>query len=309
MANIKQGGASAALSGGPNALAEFLQFLFGGITAGSIYALVALGFAIIFNASGIINFAQGEFVMIGGMSSVYLAAAGLPLPFAIVAAILVTVVVGGLIEKAAIEPARNAETVSLIIVTIGASILLQGIAQLLFGKGQFALPPFSSDEPVEIGGAVLLPQSFWIFGVSAFIVAVLWWFFNRSKWGKAMLAVAYNRMGAELVGIDVRRVWLIAFAMSSALGAIAGALATPITMTSYDAGLMLGLKGFVAATLGGLGNGVGAVLGGLLLGIAEAMTAGYISTSYKDAVPFILILALLFWMPHGLFGMRQAERV
>jgi branched-chain amino acid transport system permease protein len=145
--------------------------------------------------------------------------------------------------------------------------------------------------------------------VSAIVVAGLWGFFNRTRFGKAMLAASYNRLGAQLVGIDTQRVWLVAFALSGALGAIAGALAAPITMTSYDAGLMLGLKGFVAATLGGLGSGVGAVAGGLVLGLAEAMTAGYISSSYKDAVPFVLILLVLFFLPRGMFGSRAAERV
>jgi branched-chain amino acid transport system permease protein len=290
-------------------VAQFLQFLFAGVTSGSIYALAALGFAIIFNASGVINFAQGEFIMLGGMVSVALAAAGLPLPFAVLASILVAVVVGMGIEKAAIEPARRAETVTLIIITIGASILIQGLAQVVFGKGQRALAPFSGDTPIVLAGASLLPQSLWVLGVSSVVVAALWWFFSRTLAGKAMLAVSYNRLGAQLVGIEPRRVWLIAFALSGGLGAIAGALSAPITMTSYDAGLMLGLKGFVAATLGGLGNGLGAVVGGLLLGTAEAMTAGYVSSAYKDAVPFVLILAVLVFLPRGLFGARTSDRV
>lgn len=290
-------------------MAEFLQFLFSGLTSGSIYALAALGFAIIFNASGVINFAQGEFIMLGGMVSVFLAAAGLALPFAVLGAVLVAVVAGVLLEKAAIEPARDAEVVTLIIITIGASILIQGLAQIVFGKGQHALAPFSGHAPIAIGGASLLPQSLWVLAVSALVVAALWFFFNRTLFGKAMLASACNRLGAELVGIDTRKVWLVAFALSGALGAIAGALAAPITMTSYDAGLMLGLKGFVAATLGGLGSGAGAVAGGIVLGLMEAMTAGYLSSAYKDAVPFVLILLVLFFLPRGLFGARSAERV
>lgn len=290
-------------------MAEFLQFLFSGLTSGSIYALAALGFSIIFNASGVINFAQGEFIMLGGMVSVFLAAAGLALPLAILGAVLVAVVAGVLVDKLAIEPARDAEVVTLIIITIGASILIQGLVQVIFGKGQHALKPFSGDAPLAIGGASLLPQSLWVMAVSALVVVALWGFFNRTRLGKAMLASSYNRLGAQLVGIDTRRVWLVAFALSGALGAIAGALAAPITMTSYDAGLMLGLKGFVAATLGGLGSGVGAVVGGLLLGFAEAMTAGYISSSYKDAVPFVLILLVLFFLPRGILGARGTDRV
>jgi branched-chain amino acid transport system permease protein len=223
--------------------------------------------------------------------------------------VLVSVVVGIGVEKGAIEPARRAETVTLIIITIGASILIQGLAQVIFGKGQHALQPFSGDTPILVGGASLLPQSLWVLGVSAIVVAALWGFFNRTLAGKAMLAVSYNRLGAQLVGIEPRRVWLVAFGLSGGLGAVAGALSAPITMTSYDAGLMLGLKGFVAATLGGLGNGLGAVVGGLLLGVAEAMTAGYVSSAYKDAVPFVLILLVLVFLPRGLLGARSADRV
>ncbi len=290
-------------------MAEFLQFLFSGLTSGSIYALAALGFSIIFNASGVINFAQGEFIMLGGMVSVFLVTAGLALPLAVLGAVILAVAAGVLIEKLAIEPARDAEVATLIIITIGASILIQGLAQVVFGKGQHALRAFSGDRPIVLGGASLLPQSLWVLAVSAVLVAALWVFFNRTLYGKAMLAASCNRLGAQLVGIDTRRVWLSAFALSAALGSIAGALSAPITMTSYDAGLMLGLKGFVAATLGGLGNGAGAVAGGLVLGLAEAMTAGYVSSAYKDAVPFVLILMVLFFMPRGLFGVRGRERV
>jgi branched-chain amino acid transport system permease protein len=180
---------------------------------------------------------------------------------------------------------------------------------VVFGKGQHALKPFTGDVPIVIGGASLLPQSLWVMGVSVLVVAALWGFFNRTRFGKAMLAASYNRLGAQLVGIDTRRVWLVAFALSGALGAIAGALSAPITMTSYDAGLMLGLKGFVAATLGGLGSGAGAVAGGIVLGLAEAMTAGYISSSYKDAVPFVLILLVQFFLPQGLMGAKGSDRV
>jgi branched-chain amino acid transport system permease protein len=199
--------------------------------------------------------------------------------------------------------------VTLIIITIGASILIQGLAQVVFGKGQHALRPFTGDVPIVIGGASLLPQSLWVMGVSVMVVGALWGFFNRTRFGKAMLAASYNRLGAQLVGIDTRRVWLVAFALSGALGAVAGALSAPITMTSNDAGLMLGLKGFVAATLGGLGSGAGAVAGGIVLGLAEAMTAGYISSSYKDAVPFVLILLVLFFLPQGLLGAKGSDRV
>jgi branched-chain amino acid transport system permease protein len=290
-------------------LAQLLQFLFSGITVGATYALAALGFTLIYNASNVINFAQGEFIMLGGMLAVLFTQAGLPLPAALLLAILVPAVVGVLIEKLAIEPVKGAETVTLIIITIGASLVIRGLVQVFLGKNTHSLPAFSGDTPIEILGATLMPQSLWVLGVTAVVVVVLWYFFNRTLTGKAMLATSFNRVAAELVGINTNGVLFMSFAMSAALGALGGILITPITLTSYDVGIMLGLKGFVAAVLGGLGNGLGAVVGGLLVGMLEAMGAGYLSSAYKDAIPFVLILFILFFMPRGLFGAKVTDRV
>ncbi|MDO9144224.1 MAG: branched-chain amino acid ABC transporter permease [Rhodoferax sp.] len=290
-------------------LAEFLQFLFSGITVGATYALAALGFTLIYNASNVINFAQGEFIMLGGMLAVFFTQGGLPMPLALALAILLPALVGVVVEKLAIEPVKGAESVTLIIITIGASLVIRGLVQVWLGKGTFSLPAFSGDVPLQILGATLMPQSLWVLGVTAIVVVALWYFFNRTLHGKAMLATSYNRVAAELVGINTNWVLFLSFAMSAALGALGGILVTPITLTSYDVGIMLGLKGFVAAVVGGLGNGLGAVVGGLLVGILEAMGAGYISSSYKDAIPFVLILLILFFMPRGLFGGKSTDRV
>lgn len=288
---------------------QFLQFLFSGLTVGATYALAALGFTLIYNASNVINFAQGEFIMLGGMLAVFFMQSGLPMPVAIFLAIIIPAAVGMLVEKLAIEPARDAEVVTLIIITIGASLVIRGLVQIWLGKGAHSIPAFSGDTPINIGGATLLPQSLWVFGTTALVVVALWYFFSRTLAGKAILATSYNRLAAELVGINTQWVLLVSFALSAALGAIGGVLLTPITLTSYDVGIMLGLKGFVAAVVGGLGSGLGAVVGGLMVGIIEAMAAGYISSAYKDAVPFILILFILFFMPRGLFGAKDTERV
>jgi branched-chain amino acid transport system permease protein len=289
--------------------AQFMQYLLTGLTVGAIYALVALGFSIIFNASHVINFAQGEFVMIGGMATVSLSASGLPYLLAIPLAVAAAALVGLLLEKFAVEPARGASVVTLIIITIGASIFLRGLAMLVWDKNLHALKPFTGDAPIAVAGATILPQSLWVLGVTLAIVLALSWFFGRTLLGKAMLATSHNRLAAELVGINVRRVLFLSFGLSAALGAIAGILIAPITTTSYDVGVMLGLKGFAAAILGGLGSGIGAVIGGLVLGIAETMSAGYLSSAYKDAIAFVIILAVLFFMPSGLFGKRGGERV
>ena len=288
---------------------QFLQFLISGITVGSTYALAALGFTLIYNASNVINFAQGEFIMLGGMLAVFFAQIGLPLPIVLILAMLIPALVGIFMEKVAIEPVKSSDTVSLIIITIGASLVIRGLIQVWLGKGTFSLPAFSGDEPIHIFGATLLPQSLWVLAVTAVLVASLWYFFSKTLIGKAMLATSFNRTAAELVGINTNFVLLLSFAMSAGLGAVGGILITPITLTSYDVGIMLGLKGFVAAVVGGLGNGLGAVIGGLLVGVLEAMGAGYISSAYKDAIPFALILFILFFMPRGLFGGQSTDRV
>ncbi len=289
--------------------ASLVQFLLSGLTTGAIYALVALGFAIIYNASHVINFAQGEFVMIGGMATTSFIGSGAPLPVAILLAIGLAVMVGFALEKLAVEPARNAPVVTLIIITIGASILLRGLASLVWDKKIHSLPAFSGEAPIAIGGATLLPQVLWVLGASAAAVAALWWFFNRTLSGKAILAVSHNRLAAQLVGISVRKVLLVSFGLSAGLGALAGILIAPISFTSWDIGVMLGLKGFAAAILGGLGSGPGAIAGGLALGLVEALGAGYISSAYKDAFAFVILLAALVFLPNGIFGRRAAERV
>ncbi len=290
-------------------MAELLQFLFSGLTVGAVYALVALGFTLIYNASDVINFAQGEFVMIGGMTSVFLVAAGVPLPLAALVAILAAMVVGVGLHKLAIEPAKGATIIGIIIITIGASIFVRGMASIVFDKQFHRLPAFTSEIPIIVGGAVILPQSFWVIGGGAVILVLMWLFLSRTVLGKAMLATSANRLAALLVGINTRMIVTLSFAVSAAIGAIAGILVTPITLTSYDIGVLMALKGFAAAMLGGMGNPLGAVVGGLLVGLFEALGAGYISSDYKDAIAFIIILAVLMFMPNGLFGRPGVERV
>ena len=289
-------------------MAEFLQFLFSGLTVGAVYAMVALGFTLIYNASDVVNFAQGEFVMIGGMVTVF-AAAGLPLPIAALLAIAVAVAVGLLLHALAIEPARGASAVTLIIITIGASIFLRGLASLVWDKRIHSLPAFSGEAPIALGNATLLPQTLWVLGATLATVVALWVFFNRTLTGKAILAVSHNRLAAQLMGISVRRVLLVSFGLSGALGALAGVLIAPISFTSWDIGVMLGLKGFAAAILGGLGSGPGAIVGGLALGLMEALGAGYLSSAYKDVFAFVIILAALVFLPNGLAVRGAAERV
>lgn len=286
-----------------------MQFVFSGLTTGAIYALAALGFSLIYNASGVINFAQGDFLMLGAMVTAAMLGAQIPYGLAATAGVLATVVVGLLLYRLAIKPAGEASVVALIIITIGASIFIQGVVQIVLGKNQQTLPPFTGDQALQIMGAYVLPQSLWVLGTAAVLVALCFAFFRCTMVGKAMLAVAANALAARAVGIPTARVLQLSFGLSALLGAVAGVVAAPITTTVYDIGLMLGMKGFVAATLGGLGSAGGAVIGGLIVGLLEALVAGYISSAYKDAVPFVMIVVILLVMPHGLFGAKTSERV
>ncbi|MBI2715959.1 MAG: branched-chain amino acid ABC transporter permease [Rhizobiales bacterium] len=290
-------------------MAELLQFVFSGLTVGAIYALVALGFTLIYKASDIINFAQGEFVMLGGMMTVFGAQAGLPLPVAALLAVILTTAVGLALHRFAVAPARGATPVALIMITIGASIFLRGVAQIVFDKRFHSLPSLFGGDPIKFGGAAILPQSLVVLASATIIVVVLWLFIDRTMLGKAVIATAANRLAARLIGVDTRSIVDFSFAVSAAIGAIAGILITPIALTSYDAGTLLALKGFAAAMLGGIGSAPGAVVGGLLIGMIEAMSAGYFSSNYKDAVAFLIILVVLIFIPQGLFGRAKVERV
>lgn len=290
-------------------MADLVQFLIAGLTVGVIYGLVALGFSIIYNASDVINFAQGEFVMIGGMSTVSLLALGVPLPLAILLAIVCAAIVGFLVEKIAIEPVVGSSVITLIIITIGLSILLRGVAQILWGKDFHSVPAFSGVDPVHILSTPVVPQTFWIIGVTLALVLALRLFFTRSKLGTAFRAVSDSPVAARIVGIEPKNIVTVSFALSAAVGATAGVLVAPVTLTSYDVGVMLGLKGFSAAILGGLGNPFGAFVGGGILGVIETLAAGYISSAYKDAVSFLVILLVIFFRPQGFFGGAARQRV
>ncbi|MBG0776672.1 MAG: branched-chain amino acid ABC transporter permease [Desulfovibrionaceae bacterium] len=289
--------------------ASILQYLISGLTVGATYGLTALGFTIIYNTTGIINFAQGEFVMLGGMFSVFfLNVTGLPLPLAVAAAVAATVAVGAFIERCTIRPVKHPTLIQLIIVTIGVSIVIRGLAMLVWGKDTFALPAFTGETPLRFLGATILPQNLWILGITLVLLAALKRFFAGTMFGRAMLACSHNKKAAYLSGIDVQRMVLFSFMLSAFIGSVGGAILAPITMASYDRGILLGLKGFAACILGGLGNPFGAAAGGLILGVLESFGAGFVSSAYKDAFAFLILLGLLFVRPSGLFGKSAATR-
>jgi len=289
---------------------QLAQFVVSGLTTGSIYALIALGFCIIHNATGIVNFTQVDFVTLGGMMMyTFLIGLGLPMPVSFVLGVLAVTGIGGLVQRLAIQPARSRAIIILIFITIGVSILTRGVIKIIWGKNQMALPSFTGDTPLVVWNAAILPQSLWIFVITVIVVALLQFFFNRTRVGKAMRAASFNPRAAALMGVNVNRMILLSFALSGALGAVAGIIIVPITTLNYDIGVMLGLKGFAAAVLGGYGNSVGAIMGGLLLGLLESIGAGVISSTYKDVIAFAILLSVLFMKPSGLLGYGEKERV
>jgi len=290
-------------------LSQIIQFVISGLTAGSVYGFTALGFTIIFNATGIINFAQGEFVMLGGLISVYFyQSLKFPLFPACLAAIVVVMIIGGLFERLAIYPRRNSSVITLIIITIGGSIFIKGSTMRILGEDPMALPAFSGGKSIAFLGAAIQPQAIWVAFVTLAAVILLRIFYQHTILGKAMKASADNREAAKIVGINVSRLTLYSFAFSAAIGAIGGVVVTPMIMAVFDMGGMIGLKGFAAAILGGLGNPIGSVLGGLLLGVLESLSVGIISSGYKDAISLLVLLSVLFIRPSGLFGLARGER-
>jgi branched-chain amino acid transport system permease protein len=281
-----------------------------GITVGSVYAMVAVGFNIIYNVTEIINFAQGEFVMLGGLIMVFFnVVMGLPIIMAFPATVILVTLVGMLLDRLAIRPIRQPSVLTLIIATIAASILIKGAAMFIWGKDPYDLPAFSGRDPITLFGAVIQPQYLWVIGFLVVIVIVLSIFFDRTIVGKAMSACADNPNAASLVGINVKQMILLSFALSAAIGAVAGITVTPISLMEYDRGAMLAVKGFGAAILGGLGSFPGAILGGLIMGSIESFGAGLISSGYKDAFALIVLLIVLFFKPSGILGSIEISKI
>ena len=229
-------------------------------------------------------------------------ALGLPTVPALVLAVCLVALTAMVVERVGLRPARSDNHLVLIFLTVGLSIILRGVIKLVWGKNRMALPPLTPDVPVQILGASVLPQALWILGLTVVAIAVLTWFFHRTPLGLSMRAVASNPTAAAVVGIPAGRIRLTSYAIAGALGGLAGVLVTPITTLNYDVGVLLGLKGFAAAILGGFGSFPGAILGGLGLGLLESLSAGYLSSAYKDVVAFVVLLLVLCVRPKGLLG-------
>lgn len=283
--------------------------LLSGVSTGAVYALVALGFNVIFKSTGAINFAQGEWVMMGGMVAAAIYAAQAPLTLAILCAIVAVVIVALLSERLVVRqlPVQTPLTVTLVMIAV--AICSKSLVMLVLGKNPMSIPSFSGDAPMVLGTMRLHPQTLWIVFACAVVMIAAHWFFERTVLGRAMRAVAAQPDAAALCGIEPKMAMALSFGLAAAFGAIAGIVITPMTLTSFDHGTVLGFKGFSAAMLGGLGSLHGALAGGLLLGLLEALSGGYLSSHFKDAVAFVALLATLFFRPSGLFGHHAVERV
>jgi branched-chain amino acid transport system permease protein len=302
-----------------------LQLMISGLAQGSIYAVVAIGFTIVFSTTQVVNFAQGEFVMLGAMITYWFAAAEMGPHWtnsaAVPAAVLIATVIGALLGWVLMRVRRGANPTTLIIITIGASILLQGIASRLWKTEAVYVPHFTQTvmdgsaypKTIEIPlsdptmPAVIFAQNLWVIGFLLVIAVALIIFFQFTMIGKAMRAVSANPTGARLLGINVSRLVVGAFALSGAIGALGGAFLAPIT-ASYDMGPALGLKGFAAAIVGGLGSFPGSIIAGLVLGIAEQFFGMYKSTQYQGAFVFMVLLIVLFISPHGILALFRRGR-
>ncbi len=287
-----------------------LQYLVAGLTYGAIYAVVAIGYNIVYSATGIINFAQGEFVMLGGMISISLLPL-MPLPLAIGLAVVMTMAIGAAIEMIFIRWLQSPSVLRMIIITIGISILIREAALHIWGENIRALPYFVGNEITTLGilGARISPQVLWVVGLCGIMVGVLHLFFRTTPVGREMRACAANRVAAVLCGINPRNMVTLSFVLSAGMGALAGCVMSPITYTQYDIGTGLAIKGFTVAILGGLGNSGGAVAAGLLLGVIEAFSVSVVPLAFQDAISIAILLVILFVRPHGLFGSSEAARL
>jgi len=285
------------------------QAIVSGVALGSVYALIAQGYYVTFTTTETVNFAQGEFLMVGALTSyTLLVLSGLNFLVALVVVVVLMAVMGVVVERVAIRPLRQLLSVGWILSTVGVSVILRQFAEIYWGREQRRVPSIFGDTPIFIGGTGIFPQEVFVIVASLLTMAALLFFLKRSTFGKALQAVAFNPAAAGLMGINVRQMVVVAYIISSILAGIAGMLVAPIIFAHAEMGALLGLKAFAAAIIGGIENPIGILLVGIGLGIAEFVAAA-INASFRDAATFLILILLLAWRPQGLFQRVTAEKV
>jgi branched-chain amino acid transport system permease protein len=281
-----------------------LQFLFSGITLGSVYALIAISLVIVYNVSRVLCFAQGEFFVFGALTMIALTALGIPMSIGFILTIVLVSGLGVVIERLLIRPVQNSSVGMVITMTVAISLCLRGLGLLIWGREAHTLPAFTKSKSLGIFGAYLSVQVLWIIAAAAVVLVIIWLFFEKTLLGLSMRACAENRLGASLVGISVWKTTLFAWAWGAALGALAGVVIAPLIFVRYISGTMPMLKGFTAIAIGGLTT-VGSVMAGLLLGIMEAYTVGLISSEFADAIVFSVLIFVLLGRSYGILGRTE----
>lgn len=289
-------------------MVEILQATFSGLTSGGMYALMAVGIALVYSSTKIINFAQGEFVMLGGMIMATLYGdLKQPLSLSFFLSVLIVGGIGILVKWVIYRERREVPLVIILIITLGISFTISGIAMHVWDKNLHSYPAFFGQDPIMIRGASILPQGLCVIFTTIVLLVLLAIFFKKSIYGKAMQACAINPLAASIMGIKVNRMILLTFVFSAVFGAMAGILITPIAMMDYSGGMLLALKGFSAALFGGMGSIIGAVLGGLIIGLLESFAATYLSSGYKELITFLVIINILLFRPRGLMGKKSFQ--
>jgi branched-chain amino acid transport system permease protein len=287
-----------------------MQLVINGLAMGCIYALVALGFLLIYQAVGALNFAQGELVMLGGFLGISLAVGlKLPLLVAFLLTIALMALVGWLFQRVAYYPLRDKPFVAVIISTVGVGIALRNGALLLWGPNPLSFPSLVSTEPLRLAGNMILPQHLFIIAVTLVLLVAQYLFFTRTALGHQLQATAQDAEMARLMGIPVSRMIAATFMLSAAMASVAGLLLAPVFFVTTDMGGMVMLKAFVASIIGGFGSIPGAIIGALFVGVMETFVAAYLSSAYKDAFAFLILILVLFVWPRGLFGEKISEKV
>jgi branched-chain amino acid transport system permease protein len=286
------------------------QILLTGITNGAIYALIAIGFVVIYNVTGIINFAQGQFTMLGAMIVVSLSTMGMNILLASIITIIIVAIIGVLFYRLTLFPLRNNQNIlTTIMVTMGVGMVISGISLVIWGTNSRTLPPFTKGNSLSIFNASITPQALWIIGICIAVIIGMFILFDKTYFGISIRACMSNQRASKFMGIPTERMALIAFALSAGLGALAGIVMAPATFAQYNMGMMLGLKGFVAAVLGGLTGAPAAIVGGFTLGIIESLGAGYISSSYVDFIAFAALIIIMIFLPNGILGKNMQKKV